>query len=208
MTRTVLVTSAQVLRDTKFNSAAEAGGSDIISDAIEEARDEVLGDYGDPPKRSTFWIDSNQTEYEFRVDKKKTYAVEKVYIIDGNNNRIEYSQGTASEANKEYTLDTDFNKITFASGTVSARNGERVVVDYIPNQIHWLARLKADLYVLDRTATTNSEENTPTEGLRIVQRITRIEKSIEIDSAVGSSDERFYDPTYGDIIPQRRFVTY
>ena len=206
--RTPLCTNKQVIQTSRFNNEEEVGGSDIVDEAIEEAREEVLGDYGDPPKRSTFVLDSSQTNYEFRVDKQKTYSIEKVYILDNDNNRIEYTDGTASETNKEYTKDLDFNKITFHSDTIATYNGNRVIIDYIPNYIHWLARLKAALYLIDSTNINNADENAPTPGLRILQRIQRIEKSIAETNAVGSSNEKNYDPTYGEVIPQRRFYTF
>lgn len=167
-----------------------------------------MGDYGDPPKRSTFSLDSEQQNYEFRVDQQKVYAIEKVYIIDGNNNQRVYTDGTASESNQEYTKDLDVNKITFAATTVSTYSGMRVVVEFIPNNIHWLARLKAALYLIDEMNITNAEENTPTLGLRILQRIQRIEAAIQEEKAVGSSNQYNYDPTYGEEIPQRRFWIY
>jgi len=129
-------------------------------------------------------------------------------VIDDNNNRIEYSDGTASETSKEYTKDLDFNTITFHADTVSTYDGNRVIIDYIPNSIHWLARLKAALYLIDKTAVTNAEENAPSIGLRILQRIKRIEEAIKRPIAVGSEDEKYYDPTLGENIPQRRFRTY
>ncbi len=205
--RTALCTNAQVIQTSRFNNEEEVGGSDIVDEAVEEAREEVLGDYGDPPKRSTFVLDSSQTDYEFRVDKQKTYSIEKVYILDDNNRR-EYTDGTASETNQEYTKDLDFNKITFHGDTVAAYSGNRIIIDYIPNYIHWLARLKAALYIIDSTNINNADENAPTPGLRIIQRIQRIEKAIAETIAIGSSNEKDYDPTYGEVIPQRRFWTY
>ncbi len=207
MTRTPLATSAQVLRDSKHDSEDEVGGSDVVNDAIEEAREEVTGDFGDPQRRSNFTLDSNQTEYEFTVDKKLTFSVEKVYIIQDDLSRREYTSGTASESNQKYTLDKDFNKITFHADTISTFNGNRVIVDYIPNWIHWLVRLKAALGLIDRDAITNADENSPALGLRILQRIGRLEKAATSAAVAGSEDEKFYDPTFGEIIPQRRFRT-
>ena len=102
----------------------------------------------------------------------------------------------------------DFNKITFHADTVSTYDGLRVIVDYIPNNIHWLARLKAVLYLLDQANIDNAEENAPAPGLRILQRIKRIEEASTEENAIGSSNEKNYDPTIGDVIPQRRFRTY
>ena len=168
----------------------------------------MTGDYGDPSRRSTFTLINTQTKYEFRIDKKKTYVIEKVYILDSNNNRVEYTAGTASETNKEFTQDLDFNSITFHSSTISNYDGLRVIIDYIPNAIHWMVRLKAALTILDRTNVTNAEENTPTLGLRILQRVGRLEMAFNTEMAVGSEDEINYDPTWGENVPQRRFRTY
>lgn len=208
MTRTDLATSEQVLQDSKNDDADDIGGDDVVTAAIDEAEEEVLGDYGDPPKRSTFVLDSTQTDYEFRIDKRKTFAIEKVYILTDSNIRREYTNGEASESSQTYRKDLDFNKITFAAATVLAYDGNRVIIDYIPNYIHWLVRLKAALHLIDRDAITNAEEGTPVLGLRILQRIDRIEKSINTPAAVGSEDEKYYDPTVGEVIPQRRFRRY
>jgi len=197
------------LRVGKFNSADEAGGSDAVNDAIDEAMIEVTNDYGDPTKRSTFIVDSTQSKYEFRVDNKKTYRVDLVIIRDDNNNRITYTAAsTASESSQTYVQDLEFNTITFSSATIAARNGLRVEVQYVPNEFHHLCASKGALYLLDRTNTQNSEEGTPTLGLRLLQRIQRIEGAIQPFIGVGSEDNKHYDPTRGEDIPQRRFRTY
>lgn len=206
MSRTALCTQEQVLQTAKFDTVEEVGGSDIVTEAISEADSEVLNEYGDPPKRSNFVLDSSQEVYEFRVDKKETYRIDKVYIIDDDRNRIEYIAGTASETNKEYTEDLEFNKITFHADTIGTYSGNMVIIDYVPINIHILARTKAALFLQDQANVTNANEDTPTLGLRLLQRIKRLESSIGI--AVGSEDEKNFNPTIGDTIPQRRFWTY
>jgi len=179
----------------------------VVTDAVEEAEIEVTNDYGNPTKKSTFTLDSTQTRYEFRSDDKKTYRIDRVIIRENNNTRRTYTSGTASETNQEYTEDLEFNTITFHSDTVSDWNGHRVEVDYVPTYIHWLIRLKATLYLLENTNSVNADEQTPTGVNRIVNRIKRIEDSLT-PIAVGSTNEKDYDPTIGEVIPQRRFRTY
>ena len=55
---------------------------------------------------------------------------------------------------------------------------------------------------------TNADADTPTKGLRILQRIQRMEKAVQAAIVVGSEDNKIYDPTIGEVIPQRRFRTY
>lgn len=190
-------------------TADELGGSEVVDDAIDEADSEVLNDYGDPSKKSTFWIDNNQTKYEFRVDLKKVFRIDRVFIRDDDNNRVEYtSDSTASESTKKYVKDLEFNTITFASDTISARAGNRVEVHFVPNEIHLMAVSKAALYILDRADTVNSGETSSNLGLRLLQRVTRLENSIMLDQATGSTNNIHFDPTFGDVIPQRRFRTF
>jgi len=184
-------------------------GSDVVDEAIDEALIEVTNDYGDPPKKSTFFLMSNQYQYEYAIDNKKTYAIERVFIRDDENDRMEYTEDeTPSESSKTYSQSAEFNTITFSSDTISTWAGRRVEVHYVPQSIHHLVRTKAALFLLDRVNVANAEENTPSLGLRLVQRIGRIEESLKPFMVVGSEDEINYDPTYGDVIPQRRFRIY
>jgi len=208
LARVTWCSRAEAIQTAKFDSVDDIGGNDVVDEAIEEAQSEVSGDYGDPPKKSTFVLDSTQARYEFRTDNKKVFRVDRVIIRDDNNNRITYTSGTASEANLEYTEDLEFNTITFHSSTVGTYDGDRVEVHYIPSEIHHMVRCKAALHILDRVNVFNAEENTPTLGLRLLQRITRLENTYSETFAVGSEDEITYDVTSGDVIPQRRFWTY
>jgi len=204
---TDLTTSELVLRAAKFNSADEVGGDDYVNDAIDEATEEVTNDFR-PTFRSYFFIDSTQTKYEFRKDIRSVYRIDKVYIRDNNNNRIEYTSGTASESNLEYTEDLVENTITFASATVTARSGFRVEVLYVPNSIHKLVTLKAALYLIELSSSVNAEDNLPMNMSRMMTRINRLTNAISVFTAEGSSNNANYDPTYGEYITQTRFYTY
>lgn len=208
ITRPTLCTQAQVLQTAGFNTVDEVGGSDVVTEAIEEAEAEVAGDFGDPIRRSTFVLDNTQTDYEWRNDNQETYTIQRVIVYIDDNSRREYTDGTASETNQEYTKDLEFNKITFHADTVAAYSGNRVQIDYVPTSFHHLVRLKAALFLIDQTNVTNSEEGTPAASIRLMNRINRIEKAITSVKVAGSEDEKYYDPTYGEVIPQRRFWTY
>lgn len=208
MARVALATQAQVVQTAKLNTVDDAGGSNVVDEAIDEASTEVTDDYGDPSKRSTFVLDNTQARYEFRADNKKAFRIDRVFIRDSNNNRINYTAGTASEANKEYTEDLEFNTISFASDTLNAFNGNRVEVHYVMNAIHQLVRNKAALFLLESTNVTNATENTPVTIQRIMARITRLQNGIAIHQAQGSSNNLHFDPTFGEVIPQTRFWTF
>ncbi len=209
MARIALCTVAQVLQTAGYNHEEEVGGSDVVDEMIEEAESEVAGDFGDPIMKSNFILDSTQTKYEFRVDNKETYRIDQVLIREDDNSRRVYTDGdTPSEASQKYTKDFEFNTITFESGTVSAWDGNRVEINYLPTPFHHLIRLKAALSIIDKTNVVNAEEGMPAIAIRLMSRIKRLEKSLTDAAAVGSEDEKYYDPTLGETIPQRRFWTY
>lgn len=184
----------------------------MVDEAIEEAEAEISDNYEDPIKRSNFVLDNTQEIYEFRVDKKKTYRIDQVLIRDDNNDRRIYTEASTgdnpSEANQTYTKDFEFNTLTFSSETVNAWNGNRCEIDYVPIQHHHLTRLKAALFLLDNSAITNTSEDTPTIIIRLMNRIKRLESAMNPYRSFGSTNEKFYNPTIGKTIPQRRFWTY
>jgi len=190
----------------------EVGGSDVVDEAIDEAEAEVTNDFGDPQQRSTFLVDSAQTKYEFRIDNKKTYRIDRVIIREGDNSRRVYTEAASgvgpSETVLTYTWDNEFNTITFSSATISAWAGMRTEVQYVPFEIHHLVRLKGALFLIDNSNMVNSEENTPAIAIRLMNRINRLTKAVSLFQASGSEDNINYDPTYGEYIPQRRFSTY
>lgn len=196
------------MQTARFNDANSVGGSDVVTDAIEEAEVEVTNDYGNPYKKSTFILESTQTRYEFRVDDKKTYRIDRVIVRQNDNTRRVYAEGTASEVNQQFTADLEFNTITFASATVASYDGCRVEIDYVPTEFHQLTRIIAALTLLDNANVTNAEEDTPSLGVRLLQRKKRIEDAIIVYQAAGSLENVNYDPTYGEVIPQRRFYVY
>lgn len=208
MTRTAVCTAEQVLQTAGFSSQDEVGGSAVVTEAIEEAETEVSNAYGNPAKKSTFILDSTVTRYEFRVDDKKTYRVDRVILRDDNNNRITYTAGTASQTGLQYTEDLEFNTITFHADTVSTWNGRRIEVDYVPIEVHHLTRLKAALFLIENSSAINAGDSTPARVTRLLDRIKRIEDAIMPFIAVGSEDNKIFDPTYGEVIPQRRFWVY
>lgn len=209
MARQYLCTNAQALQTARVQDEDEVGGTDVVTEAVEEATIEVTNDYGDPPRKSTFILDSTQTKYEFRRDKRRTYRVDLVIIRDDDNDRFVYTSGSsASHGGQTYVEDLEYNTITFSSETVSAYDGQRVEVHYVPYELHQLARIKSALFLLENTAVLNSDETGPTIISRLANRAKRIEEGLVPVAAVGSEDEKRYDPTYGEYIPQRRFYTY
>lgn len=209
MVRVALATEAQVLQTAKKDNATEVGGSAIVTEAIDEAEEEVFENYGDPIRKSTFLLDSTQTEYEFNIDRRKTYRIDRVWVrLDDNSIRVYTEAVAASETLLNFSYDSDRNSITFHTDTINSYNGNRVEVHYVPNIFHQLVRNIAALHLLDADSLTNAEENTPTFGTRIFQRIKRLEAALTPSTAVGSEDEKYWDPTYGTVVPQRRFRTY
>lgn len=168
--------------------------------------------WGDPKRKINFIIQSPNTRYEYRVDNKKTYRLDQVLIIENDNSRRTYTEADSgddpSEDDQTYTWDSEFNTLTFSAATISAWDGNMVIINYVPNEFHHLVRLKAALSILDATVITNTTEDTPALAIRFMTRIKRLENASAAPVAIGSTNERFYDPTLGENVPQRRFVTY
>ena len=189
--------------------ADAAGGEDVVEDAIDEAETVVTDDWYDS-KRSTFSIvDANTTKFEFRSNKKKTFRVDRVWIYNDDNTYVEYTDAdTASEDNLNYVEDLEFNTITFHADTISAYNGKRVIVDWIPDALHQLIKCKAALIIKSEAVEFTDGDIIPSAIKSLLSRIKSIENSLSDLEAVGSNDEINYDPTYGDLIPQKRFIVY
>lgn len=185
------------------------GGDDYVNEAIDEAESEVLEDWGNPLKKSTFWIlESDTLKFEFRPNNKPTHRIDKVLIRDSSNSTQVYTEGTPGETSHLYSKDFDDNSITFAQDTIDAHQGERVEVEYVPKPIHYLVRNKAALFILSRVNDINQGENTPIIIINILSRIKRLEAGLATTNAVGSNENIAYDPTYGEQIAQRRFKVY
>ena len=211
MTRTTLCTVPQAIQTAGYNHVDEVGGEDIVNEFIEEAEAEVAGDWGDPIKLINFMIVDTQTKYEFRNDNVETNRIDRVVIRQDNNSSRVYTDAgddNPSESGLTYTKDFEFNTITFSSATISAQNGRRVEVTYLPASFHHLVRIKAALSIIDKTHVINAEEGMPAIAIRLMSRVKRLEKALTTAAAVGSEDEKHYDPTRGKTIPQRRFRTY
>jgi len=212
MTRTALATNAQVLQTARFNSEDEVGGSEFVDEAVDEAEAEVGSTWGDTNKRARFTLLSTYATYEFRNSNIKTYRIDTVLIREEDNDRRVYtkavSPAVASESAQTYTWDDEFNTITFAAATISAWDGYLCEIVYVPVQIHHLVRLKAALSLLDASSLKNADESMPVQSIRLMSRIKRLEKAMVSPTAEGSSNNANYNPTDGDLIPQRRFNTY
>ena len=212
MTRIALCTVAQALQTAGYDHEDEVGGQDVVDSAIEEAESEIAGDWGDPIKKANFMIDSTQTKYEFRNDNKEVYRIDLMLIREDDHSRRIYtevaSEGDPSEDDQTYSKDFEFNTLTLSSETISTWDGKRVEIIYVPSAFHHLVRLKAALSLIDKTNVMNAEEGMPAIAIRLMSRVKRLETALTNAVAVGSEDEINYDPTLGETIPQRRFVTY
>lgn len=208
MSRPVLCTVAEVIQTSRFNHVDEVGGEDVVNEAIEEAEAEIAGDFGDPVRKSRFTLSSTQLRYEFRNDDKETHRIDSVIIREDDLTRREYTEGdTASESELTYTKEFVHNTITFSQETVNAWDGRIVEVIYLPKAFHHLARAKAAIFILETSNVSNADSESPTVVDRLWRRVKRIESSLMPDGVAGSEDEKFYDPTLGEYIPQRRFWT-
>ena len=194
----------QIAYGRSDTSSLDYSTSDILS-AIEDAEQEIFSRFGDSMK-SQFFIEEDQTEYEFRPNNEKTYFIRQLVIDDPDND----DSGMSYQPSGSYTVNLNVNKITFSTTQASQWAKRYCYVDFIPYTWHLLAKNKAALNLLDGDAAVM----TPGEGdvdnprvARIARRISRIESDIMPYGAVGSYEEVDYDPRTYDrpYITQKRF---
>jgi len=183
--------------------------TDKMTNAILDADDEIYNKYSRPLASSRFLIDGVTLKYEFRKNNKETYRLDQVIIRLGDNDRTVLTESLTGVAGATtYVKDLIDNTITISTTTRDTSNGRWIEVDYVPMRYHILSKNKGALNLLDSSDVINGTENMPANIRRIVARIKRIEGDSNSVVAVGSDENRDYDPRDMPEISQVEFKVY
>ena len=158
LSTTALCTEAEVLQMAygKSDTTSLDYSSSDVTQAISDASKAIYRKYGNSEK-SQFYIESDQTEYEFRPDNMETYFIKQLVIHDID----DADSGMSYKASTDYAVDLNVNKLTFTSTQSSDWAGRYCYVDYIPVEWNLLAKNKAALDLLDGDAAMmNAGEGT------------------------------------------------
>jgi len=204
---TKLCTRADVLQiafGRADTSSLDYTGSDV-DEAIIDATNEAFGRYF-PSKQSQFFIESDQTEYEFRPDNSETYLIKQLVIHDIDN----ADTGMSYQSSSNYTADLNSNKLTFTAAQVAEWANRYCYVDFIPIQWHDLVKNKAALNLLDGDAALMQPGDGTIDNprvTRIAKRIGRIEADLKPFEVQGDRENINYEPRTVDrpYIKQLRF---
>lgn len=122
----LLATYDDVIRISRLNAHNDVGSAEVY-DAIEDAGDMVFYEYGDPIKKTKFYLD-NETgvagqSYDFTGDHGPVYQVREVYvdsvdrvIVPSTSYMIDYGQGT----------------MRFTDAFLGSYQGKMVYVHWVP----------------------------------------------------------------------------
>jgi len=138
-----LATFNDVLRVARLSNY-DSLGSEEIFDAIQDASEEIYWNYGDPIKRTSFFLDSETgtkgRAYNFTGDLNPVYQVRRVLvdsvdtdIVSGSDYEINYAEGN----------------IRFTDAFLGSYQGKYVFVNWVPSAINLLVKNMAALNLLE-----------------------------------------------------------
>lgn len=134
----------EVLRLARIPSHAELGSMEVF-DAIEDATQDVWGDYGDPIKKTAVFIDSETgvsgQAYDFTGDRMPVYQVRRVVIDDGSTTQIANSA--------MYDVDFTSGTIRFTDEFIGSYQSKTVMIDWVPTLMNMYVKYQAALNLVE-----------------------------------------------------------
>lgn len=138
-----LATFDDVLRLARLQRGYDIG-SDLVYDAIRNATEEVYAMYGDPVKKTYFYLDNTTgvagVSYNFTGNLGPVYQVREVYVNSADLDVVPSSVYTVNYGQGTMKFDTDF---------IGSYNGKYVYVHWIPSSINLLVKNMAALELLE-----------------------------------------------------------
>lgn len=123
-----------VLRLSRLNYNMDIG-SDIVFNAIEDASIDVFNVYGDPIKKTAFFIDSQRgvmgRTYNFTGDYGPVYQLREIFV--------EISSDFLIIPSDQYEVDYRQGNIKFSESFIDEYQGRHVFVNWVPKAVNTLA---------------------------------------------------------------------
>jgi len=186
-----LCTDQEVRDILRLSANQDEIGSLEIENAILDAQSEVLGEYGNPIKRTYTYLSNDIGSYYWIKENK-----EPIYKLD----RIEFDKTRLPVGS--YTIDLNTGIVTFADGFVNSNQSEIVQFEWTPKVFNLLAKNMAALLLLDDFMIKDGDTITNPKMVILKDRITRYRTNMaDASIAIMSSQYADYDerkPTFID----------
>lgn len=167
-----LATFDDVLRLSRLNRGYDIG-SDIVFDAIRNATEKIYSMYGDPVKKTYFYLDSNVgvagAAYNFTGDLGPVYQVREVFVDNDDLDIV---------PNSSYTVNFGQGTMKFDTGFIGSYNGKYVYVHWIPSSINILVKNEAALELLEGELLLSGRNTSNPQVERIKNNIGSIQEII------------------------------
>lgn len=191
-----LATFDDVLRLARLKNYYDIG-SDIVYDSIRNATEDVFFKYGDPVKKTAFYLDSETgvigQAYNFTGDLGPVYQVREVFvdeiypdIVPSTSYQIDYGQGV----------------IKFTDEFIGSWNGKNVYVHWVPAITNVLVKHMAALELVQGELVLNGPSVTNPQVERLEKRIVEIKNTMRPQGVFSTKSFSDLDNGY-DFIPQK-----
>ena len=193
MVGSLVATVEEVRRVAQLSNNSEITDGEVAS-FIEDAWQEVRGEYGDPLSKTFTYIrfsGTGSTNYDFTGDDRPVYRLDFVEV-----------DGTINVPTGSYTANLDLGEIDFNSTFLSDFDGERLDFEYVPMQYHLLVKYLAAKYLLETTTKISGENVRHPRIAGLKMRVERIEGQISPQGAISSGEFANWDPRRGRHVTQ------
>lgn len=138
-----LATFDDVLRLARINNMDDIGSAAVF-DAIQDATEEIFFLYGDPIRRTTFYLDSETgvkgRAYDFTGDYNPVYQVREVFVD---------SVDTDIVKNSDYEINFNNGIIRFSDVFLGSYQGKNVYIHWVPAYVNLTVKYKAALQLVE-----------------------------------------------------------
>jgi hypothetical protein len=160
-----LATFEDVLRLARLQRHYDLG-SDVVYDAIRNASEEIYYKYGDPVKKTYFYLDTGTGVtggvYDFTKDLGPVYQVREVFVD---------TQYPDIVPNTSFQVDYGQGKIKFSDSFLGSYQGKYVYVHWVPSVVNLLVKNMAALELTEGELVLNGRDTSNPQTQRLREKI-------------------------------------
>lgn len=132
-----LATFKEVLHEARIGNNYDIGSYDVFQ-AIEDASDMIYAEYGDPARKTTFFVDSKLgiegQVYDFTGNSQPVYQIKKMFVDSVNPVLVK---------NTDYEVNYNSGLVKFSDSFIHSYNGKNVYVEWVPQIVSNLVKYMA-----------------------------------------------------------------
>lgn len=132
--------------------------------------------YGSPMKRTHFVINDDYLTYDFTGQDNPVFAVDRITLNYSTN--IQSNIGSDITNDSNITTDITAGQMTLTSSFVNTHQGRVIYVEWVPQLMEQLCRLKVAKNLIDITGRAAGEETEQSFTSDMMKRIKAIEKEL------------------------------